>query len=257
MEQKPLTLLIALLILAGAVAAGWYVLSRPVPPASLPSDHTPSDTGTRGTYEDSGEYYEISGSYPLSIGLSSSAEADAVGFMKAFVEREAARFRDESVGSLTPEDIAIQELGGERKYVLDMEYEEKWGPRTVSFIYRMYADTLGAHPNAYYRTFTFDTATGKGLGLDELFLPSANHLDVLSLLSREKLSATLGEGNFDQEYLEAGTTPDADNFQNFYFEGDALVILFPPYQVGPWVLGVQTAVIPRAELGNALKEEYR
>jgi hypothetical protein len=65
------------------------------------------------------------------------------------------------------------------------------------------------------------------------------------------------EDELDTSYIETGTTPDPNNFQIFYFEGDYLVIVFPPYQVGPWVLGTQTIRIPRSELSAELKAEYR
>ncbi|MGB4076745.1 MAG: RsiV family protein [Minisyncoccia bacterium] len=262
MQVRPWEILVGLLTLVAVGVGLWFVLMRPLPEGSGPHA-TSTDTGSeeREIYTESGEYYEITAEYPTQIPLAHSAsatmEAAAVSTMHAFVLSEAERFRENNVENLTAEDIALQNLGGERTYLLHIKYTMYESPETVSYVYSLFADTLGAHPNGYYRTYTFYKKTGEGLALDSLFSPSANHLEVLSMLSREKLGETLGEGNFDREYLEAGTSPDADNFQNFYLEGSSLILLFPPYQVGPWALGIQEARISREELGNTLREEYR
>lgn len=266
-SPKSLPLVIAVLVLLLAAGGIWYVLSRPtgneaLSPSGLPSDGSAS--GSEGVLKDSGQYYEITGRYPASTSLKATAgakqDALAIGYMKTFVEQEAARFKDTNVSGLTAEDIQVQELGGDRRYTLDIEYKAYQSPVAVSYVYLMYANTMGAHPNTYYRTFVFDASSGEGLHLDDIFSPTADYLGVLSMLSREKLAVQMEKAGGvapDKDMLEAGTTPDADNFQNFYLEGPDLVLIFPPYQVAPYVYGAQEVRIPRTELGNALKAEYR
>ena len=267
MEPKPLPMLVAVLVLIVATGGLWYVLSRPTGNELAnpfpPSQGTPG-APTEQTLKDSGQYYEITAKYPASTGLTATAgakqDALAAGYMKTFVEQEIARFKDTNVSELTAEDIRIQSLGGERRYTLDIDYETYRSEMTVSFVYRMFADTLGAHPNTYYRTFTYDAKTGEGLALDDLFTPTADYLGVLSMLSREKLAVQMEKAGGvapDKDMLEAGTTPDADNFQNFYLDARDLVLLFPPYQVAAYVYGAQEVRILRTELGNALDVEYR
>lgn len=267
MEPKPLPIAIAVIVLVVAAGGLWYVLSRPTG-NELVNPFPPSQ-GTLGepteqTLKDSGQYYEITAKYPSSAGLTATAgakeDALAVSSMKFFAEQEAARFKDTNVSSLTAEDIRIQGLGGDRQYALDIAYKAYRSPVAVSYVYLMYANTMGAHPNTYYRTFVFDAKTGEGLHLDDLFSPTADYLGVLSVLSREKLAVQMEKAGGvapDADMLDAGTTPDADNFQNFYLEGADLVLIFPPYQVAPYVYGTQEVRIPRAELGNAFKVEFR
>lgn len=267
MEQKPLPIILAVLLLLLASGALWYVLTRPAGNDMrnpFPTTSGEPAGGAQGLLEDSGQYYEITGRYPSSTTLTATAGAKqgalAVGYMKTFVEQEAARFKDTNISELTAEDIKIQELGGDRRYELDIEYTAYQSPVAVSYVYLMYANTMGAHPNTYYRTFVFDAKTGEGLHLDDIFSPTADYLGVLSVLSREKLAVQMEKAGGvapDREMLDAGTTPDADNFQNFYLEGPDLVLIFPPYQVAAYVYGAQEVRIPRAELGNALKAEYR
>lgn len=266
---KPLPIIIGILILLVAGGILWYVLTRPVPEGVLDGmgTTTPSGEAAGPAYiRDSGQYYDIEASYPsatpLKASAGASADAKAIALMRSFAEQEAARFKDNNVTALTAEDIEIQGLGGDRKYVLDADYDFHQSPVTVSYVYHMFADTLGAHPNAYYRTFTFDKASGEALVLSDLFA-SGDFLDVLSNESRKRLKAQIAEASnvpedeLDTSMIEAGTTAYADNFQNFYLEGADLVIVFPPYQVGPWVIGTQEVRLSRASLGNTLKARYR
>ncbi len=266
MDTRPLPLLIAIVILLLAGGALWFVLTLS-PSEGVSEVATSTQNGvTKAHLEDSGDVYQIDGYYPtetpLLVSAGTSANASAVFTMKTFVETEAARFKDNSIADLTPDDIRIQELGGDRKYTLEADYDVHLSDATVSYVYHMYADTMGAHPNAYYRTFTFDLATGEELHIGDLF-QTTDFLEVLSNESRIRLVPQIAKGyevpeaELDRSMLDAGTTPFSDNFQNFYFEGNALVLLFPPYQVGPWALGTQEVAIPRSELGNTLKAAYR
>ncbi len=261
---KPLPFIIALIVLLVAGGALWYVLTRPVeglPPGSMGTT-TPqgSTAGTRHITEET-ELYEIDAAYPASTPLTASAgaraDAAAVASMKGFAEAEIARFKDNGdFDSMTQEDKEMLGYGDGRKQALGLEYTLYTSPATVSYVYLIYVDTFGAHPNAYYRTFTFDKETGEDLHIDDIFSGTADYTSVLSMETRTRLKAALG-ADASIDMLEAGTTPDADNFQNFYLEGDALVMVFPPYQVGPYAIGTQEVRIPRSSLGNALKAEYR
>jgi hypothetical protein len=257
-RSLPTALAALILVLAGGIL--WFVLTRPAsegPPGSATS--TPQMAGEKIHIEDSGEYHQIDAYYPSQTPLKASAgvsaDASAVFAMKTFATKEVARFEDNNVAELRAEDIAVLSLGGERKYTLEVDYDFHESADTLSYVYHMYADTLGAHGNAYYRTFTFDKESGEELHIDDLFV-SDTYVELLSQESRSALYDTLGD-NASPDMLEAGTTPYSDNFQNFYLEGDALVLIFPPYQVGPWAIGTQEARIPRAALSSVLKAEYR
>ena len=56
--------------------------------------------------------------------------------------------------------------------------------------------------------------------------------------------------------INMGTTPEEVSFENFYFDGNDLVILFAPYQVAAYAAGPQTLRIPLSELASILKPEY-
>jgi hypothetical protein len=263
MNTRGLILLGLILALLGA---GAYFAFRPSEEIPLPSSPTASSTEP-STLEDIGAYHEISVSYPSQITLSAlatpSAKASAEAVVKAWANETVATFKaNANLDTLTEEDIRIQGLDMGRKYTLDASHEEYTGPHTVSYLFQIYEDTLGAHPNAYYRSFTFDANTGKELRIADVF-ESPTYLETLSRISREMLIPQIAEvsqvsvDELDTDYIETGTMPDPNNFQVFYFTSTDLVIVFPPYQVGPWVLGTQTVSIPRAELEGELKATYK
>lgn len=247
----------------------WYLGAFPAP-FSPGSSATSTPAGVTGpqTIEEHAEYYDIEATYPgrtpLNESSGASADAAAVATMKAWQEETIAQFKaDGGFANLSAEDIAMFGYADGRKQALQIDYELYMGDRTVSYEYTVFADTFGAHPNAYMRTFTFDALTGKELALADIFDGKAPYLAVLSEKSRAVLIPHIAEvsaipvAELDTTYLESGTEPTQENFQWFYFDRDDFVIVFPPYQVGPWALGRQEARIPKAELSTILRTEYR
>ena len=268
MHPKPLHIAIAIVILIIAGAVLWFVLNREVPPTVvLPGAQ--QQQVVDGRIQEEGTYYEIDATYPSSAGIRTTAgaraDAEAVALMQSFAEKEVARFKDvNEVENPDPEVIKyIPGFGTDRKFAYGMEYETAQSAVSVSFIFLMYEDVGGAHPSAYYRTFTFDKESGEALHIDDLFVAQSDFEAELSEQSRAILVPQIAQASqipvadLDRTTLDAGTTPFIDNFGNFYLEGEFLVIVFPPYQVGPWALGTQEARIPRSQLSGVLEARYR
>ena len=264
MQKQLIRLLIPIVILVVAGGALWFVLSQPLP--TLPPENE-GDPLHKETFTEEGRYYEIEASYPLITSLREtagiSADTQAVNLMTRFIDTEVTRFKDESgVMTMTPAEAEQWGLGGDRIYALGVEYREYGSPSTVSYLFDVYLDTGGAHPNAYHRSFTFDRESGAALSVGDLFEPGADYLAVLSERSRAELPGAIaakGGTSIDEvniEFIEDGTTPIETSFQTFYLTGDALVLVFSPYQVGPWVIGTQELSIPRSTL-TGLKTLYR
>ncbi len=263
-EQKSLPTVLAVLILLIAVGGIWFWLAQTPSGTGTNATSTPAGTVEKQTIRDAGEYYTIEASYPATTPLKASAgaraDAKAAEVLHTFVAQEIANFKETNITVLTPADIQVMGLGGDRKYALGIDYTIYTSPATVSVVFQMYQDTMGAHPNGYYRSFVFDKTTGEGLTLADIFSPTADYAAVLSNESRTRLPALMKARtgyDADPDMLAAGTTPDADNFQSFYLVGPDLVIIFPPYQIAAYAAGTTELYIPRAELGNAIVAKYR
>lgn len=111
--------------------------------------------------------------------------------------------------------------------------------------------TGGAHPNAYFRTFMFDLAQGRELGLADMFIEGEATLNDLAPLVQADLIAQWGD-DMDTQWMQDGTTPTVENYQNVLLAPDALVFLFPPYQVGPYAMGPQQVSLPLTQISGFL-----
>lgn len=239
----------------------WYMATHkaPEPYSAVPETAVPELLPPQ-VIEEHGRYYDIEVSYPaetaLKAALSEEADAEAIAVMEEFIEDTVAEFKEQgNFENLTPEDVQIMGLSEDRKESITIAYEEAWGLHTASYAFTLFVDTLGAHPNTFYRTFTFDLTTGKELAITDLFLPRSNYLTRLSAIAQFELAKSLGE-SADTEYIAQGTEPDALNFQTFVIDAGTLVLLFPPYQVAPYAAGPQSVTIPLAQLADILEPSY-
>ncbi|MDR3547817.1 MAG: DUF3298 domain-containing protein [Candidatus Pacebacteria bacterium] len=260
-----LFILVIILIATGLLV--WYLLAR----SKAPLTQSPVGTSTPVTTQavppapalhmtDSGQYYDADLEYPsatpLTISAGAAANAAAVALMKAYATTAIATFKKNSdIADITPQVAEDQGLGGGNKYELSSTYKLYTSPVTISYVYTFYEDTLGAHPNANFQTFTFNSKNGSLLQISDLFKPGSSYLDTLSKLARAALTEQQGT-SADASFIDPGTTPDAANFQAFALDDSDLVIYFSPYQVAPYALGPQTVRIPLDQLSSILNPDY-
>lgn len=260
MKEKREALLIAGVL--GALILGlslWYMATHPAP-VRAPLTMEPE---TR-VETDQGPYHRITVEFPSNIVLplasDSAAGGRVEGVMTQWLNETIATFKSESrVEELTPEEAEYLRLVDGRKYTLDITYEMYFSRTTQSYVFTLFQDTLGAHPLTFYKTFTFDASTGNEMVLADLFVPGSDYVGALSRISREKLPQIISDRQqsaANMDYLESGTTPDEMNFKTYVVDGNVLVLIFPPYQVGPYVLGTITLPIPFEELGDIVRPEY-
>jgi hypothetical protein len=237
-----------------------YALLHPLP-AKTPGGSQDTSGLPSGSYSEHAQYYDIAANYatstPLLASVGGSADAAAIARMKNFVASTISQFKtDGNFANLTSEDVKMMGLDQGRKETLNIVYLIASSSHTVSYIFTIYQDTLGAHGNTYFRTLTFNTRSGSLLSLSDIFLPGSNYLDSLSTLGRKLLPQNMGD-MADSDMIARGTTPEEKNFQNFFFDNKDFVILFAPYEVAAYAAGPQTLRIPVSELANILRPDYR
>ncbi|HVW71677.1 MAG TPA: RsiV family protein [Candidatus Paceibacterota bacterium] len=244
----------------------WYAFSHP--PAPMPENpgqatSTPIGNATGPAHiTESAEFYTVDTQYPsetVLAGLPDSADVNAVALMKQWEMDSITEYKKSwtNLGADFEQHLRDEHLKGS----FTITYETHQSPHTVTYVYTIFSDTLGAHPNTTYKTFTFDTTNGQNLSLAMLFNPGTNYLKWFSDYSRAQLPAMIAAreqvdvSQVDQSMLNAGTTADAANFADFYLDGSNVVILFPPYAIGPYVLGSTQLVIPASQIPG-LKSQY-
>lgn len=234
-----------------------YAAIQPGKKEALEPDITFPETG----YSEHAQYYDITANYatstPLLQTVGKQYDAAAKALMHNFVRDTIATFKSEgNFENLTSEDAQIIGFDEGRKEKLNIVYMTAASTRSVSYIFTVYMDTLGAHGNLDFKTFTFDMKTGDHLTLNDIFLPNIKYLEILSSLSRSRLPQVIGQLT-DTASIENGTAPEEKNFERFFLDNKELVLLFPPYQVAAYAAGPQTLRIPLSELSSILKPEYR
>ncbi len=223
-----------LILIIGAVIFG--LLASKTNPGTMPIvQGAPILAGTETKegdflYTEDAPYYTIEARYPAHEPVVEQAVADRIEEFK----------KNGDFANLTAEDINIQGLGPDRKYALDMEYKTYISPNTVSYAYTIYEDTLGAHPNVYFKTFVFDQNDTQ-LTIKDILASNSNGLEELSLLVSNDVVAQYKErAQVDDTtglIYDEGLAPKEDNFSNFVIDRDTLVIQIPPYQVAAYAVG--------------------
>lgn len=186
----------------------------------------------------------------------------------------------EFVGNL-PDPARFPELAG-RPLSLDLGYKvTATTPAFISVIAQGDEDTGGAHPLPIETTFVLDRAAGRIITLDDLFAqPDAArkalaHFAHDTLLKRFLANApTSGDGSPEAirqwrtnmtQMLDDGTRPTAINYSLFVVRAGAtadaaspgITLVFPPYQVAPYVDGTQHVDVPASVFADFLKPGYR
>lgn len=135
-------------------------------------------------------------------------------------------------------------------------------------------------------TINYDLKKGEAVEQKDIFEPSMNYLEELSILSRKILngtclscpcrngisageplpeemivketktenSNTTANTSFTSGWYERGTEPKEENFKNWSITSEGVKITFGEYQVGPGCIGVIDIVIPFADLQPILKK---
>lgn len=243
-----------LLVLAGGT---WYVLSIPLVSkiSQTPSIAT-STLPAVGPFTEKALYYTIAVNYPTSTPLAAAANQVALQTMRSYLAGQVAEFKSQgNFNNLTQKDIQMMGYNQGRQESLQVNYLIASSAHTISYIYTDYLNTLGAHENLFFKTFTFDKTTGKLLSLSDLFQSGSTYLEKLSTLARAQLTSSLGPGA-DPQMITNGTKPLTSSFQNFFLDNSDFVLLFSPYQVAAYTAGPQTVRLPSSDLLDVLKPHY-
>lgn len=189
--------------------------------------------------------FDISVRYPLAIMSYDFAEAA----IEQFVSDTTTSF----ITAFLDMDLPDFVVG---PWFLDIASEEFWFSNTVvSVVFTISDYTGGAHPNSYYRTFTFDLTAGAEIALADVFaVPNA--LDTIYPIVRADLLAQMGGDASMLSFIDPGTGTDPANYQNFAVAPGELIFFFPPYQVAPYAAGAFQVSIPFASLPGLLAPPF-
>jgi len=128
---------------------------------------------------------------------------------------------------------------------LDLNYTVPFKSSKVLVVY--FAGSTysgGAHPNPFLATLVIDQQTGQALQLADMF--SGAYLEEFSKYARAELAKR--DLSSEADWIARGTEPKAENFSVSYPTQNGFMLVFPPYQVAPYVSGPQEVLVPWSAL---------
>ena len=111
----------------------------------------------------------------------------------------------------------------------------------ISYIFRIEDYTGGAHPNHRIYTVVYDIKNNVIITIDDLINKNQNILNIFSENSREILKSN--DKITSSTMLYEGTKPKKENFTNFIFSKNGIILFFPQYQVAPYSQGEFNVVL--------------
>jgi hypothetical protein len=247
---------------AGASTAP--VIAAP-PPASAGTAAVPGDHATT-------RHYKITitlpilpaGEKPLADALRATADSAKRDFLEAL-----------------PDPKQLPELAS-RKFEMQLDFKVVANtPAFTSVRETGMQDTGGAHPIPVQAAFVYARKAGKLIALDDLFSDPDAARKALANFARDALLKKFmanapkpGQGSPAAirewksgmtQMLDGGTKPTSVNYSVFVVRASAtqdvpspgLMLVFPPYQVAPYVYGTQTVDVPANLFWKFLKPEYQ
>lgn len=139
-------------------------------------------------------------------------------------------------------------------YTLNVTIESIDKEPLASFLMKASMYTGGAHEGYREQGLVFDE-NGVQLELADIF--QGEYLIMFSDSVRQQLGAVFtAQGLTDAlETLTEGTEPVPENFSSFYIHKGLVFLIFSPYQVAPWALGMHYTVIPFDYLEGYVKAD--
>lgn len=231
-------------------ASGYYTLNTTT--ASIP-DNTIKSVQKTISEKNTAQNSEIKVTYPQFSNLPENGNTVNADLEKIPTDL-IAEFKKEIAQSLPFQD----ELSA---YGSSLFIEDDIAMANNSFVSVLYSVSNfqpgAAHPNNYNLTYNYSFVTNKSITISDLFIPESDYLAKLSEISSRILTEEdKKQGNDYSFFIEEGVGPKVENFQKFILKPGELVLIFDPYQAGPYVAGTRTVTIPSSELSSVLKPEY-
>lgn len=130
--------------------------------------------------------------------------------------------------------------------------------RVLSIVQEIYSWGAGAaHPNHGFATMNFIIDPLIRFDrIEEIFEDEENAFSVVQMRVRKLLAEIEDEGQrlLEDKWMLEGTS-EWDHFQKYAFTDEGLLILFGPYEVGPYAVGSHSVVVPYGEIAKLMKSE--
>ncbi|MEO5927883.1 MAG: DUF3298 domain-containing protein [Patescibacteria group bacterium] len=189
---------------------------------------------------------QISLTYPhLSTYPDNAAQTEFNRLVDEHVSKAVAQFKKD-VGDSSPEEIG----SASGPWYLAIDAHTFAAPKgRVSVVFTLSEYLGGAHPNTFYETLVFNFNTKKEETLAEFFNEGVDYIQAVSDYSVNELKRRYDMQDLtDDDWIQNGAGPSANNYMTTYLSDSGVVVLFPPYQVAAYAAGPSEVVVPYSVL---------
>jgi hypothetical protein len=202
--------------------------------------------------------YEVDVQYPQLTGSGSPNYEKFNQTVRGLVTKKVAGFKTEMAPSADdPPPTELESLGSDLSlaYTVALAKDD-----LISVLLDVGSYSAGAaHPNSYSETVNFDLRNGKPLKLADLFQPGSKYLKTLAaycIADLKKQGKQKGEESMlDDDWIERGAGPDAENYGSWTIGKKGLGITFDSYQVAAYAAGPQHVLVPYSALKDLIKTD--
>lgn len=150
--------------------------------------------------------------------------------------------------------VNVSEMPGSRglPYVLDAKgtaYHSGLAPQgTQSLVLEVYQNVGGAHPQTWFKAFSYDLGARAPITFDTLFRPDSRPMDLVFPAVQRELERQTGIA----QPVVPTDGHDPQSYQNFAITDDAVIFFFGQGELLPEAAGATQASIPRSVLAPVL-----
>ncbi|MBC9784366.1 DUF4163 domain-containing protein [Heliobacterium chlorum] len=154
-------------------------------------------------------------------------------------------FKKNNIGTLRESLVELHDAGAKNMTMaIDCNYEVKYNQNgLISFFFRDYIYSGGAHGMTYASSLTLNTTTGKVYSLPDLFQDDS-YVPIINRTVSQYFTEQI------HEPLSGFTSIPRD--QNFYLSPEGLVVYFQLYEYTPYAYGFPEVVIPYTDLDSLM-----
>ncbi len=150
-------------------------------------------------------------------------------------------------------EISDFEKSENLKYSLQINFNSYEYLDYISYVFNIFVDTKGAHPNTYITSVNYNTLTKKIMHITDFVDMNKDLLSILSTYSYNTLKDNEKIiSNNAKDMLKEGTEPKAENFDIFALDKTGFIVFFEKYSVAPYVAGEFSVTIPYEQLNLKL-----
>lgn len=126
-------------------------------------------------------------------------------------------------------------------YHLIVNYKSFNYKNYISYVFFIEYFVGGAHPDHLIYTFNYDTFSNMFVTINDLVKYNNNILNIYSKISRDVLM--YNKDIVDISMMMEGTMPNINNYGNFVFSNNGIIIYFSYYKVAPYSSGMFEVLI--------------